>query len=187
MIDTTLAGNSANFGGSVYNAGALAMVDTTVAGNSAVSGGGDIFVFDTALNKNADVDTIADFRVNKDTIGLDRGIFKKVGNKLSKKEFEIGSKAGDKSDRIIYDKKKGDLLYDKTVARAVAIRCSPSWIRASSSTTRISKSTTSLGRASNARDQCAVQQHSSAQMSKMLVPEDWRCGRFNARLREDDR
>ncbi|MCP4383601.1 MAG: hypothetical protein GY798_19665, partial [Hyphomicrobiales bacterium] len=89
-------------------------------GNDKLTGGGksDTFVFNTKLNKKKNVDKVKDFKVNKDTIGLDEDIFKKVGSKLSKKEFEIGSKADDKSDRIIYDKKTGDLSYDKNGSKS---------------------------------------------------------------------
>lgn len=71
----------------------------------------DSFVFGVKL-KNSNADTITDFQVNKDKIVLDDDVFKKIGNSLSKKEFEIGEKADDKHDRIIYDKKSGKLYYD---------------------------------------------------------------------------
>lgn len=51
-------------------------------------------------------------KVNKDTIQRDKDIFTGIGNSLSKKEFEIGTKADDKSDRIIYDDKSGKLYHD---------------------------------------------------------------------------
>ena len=84
-------------------------------GNDTLTGGkdNDTFAFDTKLNKKKNVDKITDFKPNKDTIGLDKDIFSKIGKSLSKKQFEIGKEADDRKDRIIYDKKSGDLIYDK--------------------------------------------------------------------------
>ena len=76
-------------------------------------GGNDTFVFHTKLNKKNNVDKIIDFKVNKDIVLLDKDIFSKVGNHLSKNQFEIGKKADDHKDRIIYDKTTGNLYYDK--------------------------------------------------------------------------
>ena len=73
--------------------------------------GADAFIFADKL-KNKWADTITDFEVNEDTIQLDKSVFKKIGNSLSKKEFEIGKKADDKNDRIIYDNKSGKLFHD---------------------------------------------------------------------------
>lgn len=75
--------------------------------------GNDTFVFHTKLHKKNNVDSIEDFKVNKDVILLDKDIFSKVGKDLGKKQFEIGKKADDGKDRIIYDKKSGNLFYDK--------------------------------------------------------------------------
>ncbi|MCP4382927.1 MAG: hypothetical protein GY798_16160 [Hyphomicrobiales bacterium] len=72
----------------------------------------DEFVFDTKLNAKKNVDTITDFEINKDKILLDKTIFDGIGRSLSKKEFEIGKKADDKKDRVIYDDKKGKLYHD---------------------------------------------------------------------------
>ncbi|WP_210277451.1 calcium-binding protein [Microvirga lupini] len=72
----------------------------------------EFFLLDDKLNpKNAaDLDA---FEV-KDTIGLSKSIFSKIAKKgeLKKGAFWTGSKAHDKDDRIIYDKKAGDLYYD---------------------------------------------------------------------------
>ncbi len=75
--------------------------------------GRDTFVFDTKLGKS-NVDKILDFNVKYDTIALDNAIFTKLGKpgKLNKAFFEIGSKAGDKNDYVIYDNKTGKLSYD---------------------------------------------------------------------------
>ena len=86
-------------------------------GNDILVGGADkdAFVFDTKLNAKTNVDTINDFTVADDTIWLDRNIFAKagkVGKALPAKAFEKGTKADDKQDRIIYDKKTGDVFYD---------------------------------------------------------------------------
>jgi serralysin len=61
-----------------------------------------------------------DFNVADDTIWLENKIFKKLGNAgseaapavLNSKFFVTGSKAKDRDDYIIYDKKKGILYYD---------------------------------------------------------------------------
>jgi Ca2+-binding RTX toxin-like protein len=79
--------------------------------------GQDAFVFNAKLgtaktDRKVNFDTITDFSVAEDTIWLDNAVFKKLGRKMSKSSFEIGSKAGDKNDYIIYNKKTGYLSYD---------------------------------------------------------------------------
>jgi serralysin len=86
-------------------------------GNDTLQGGTgkDVFVFDTAPNKRTNRDKLVDFSVRDDTIQLDNGIFTKLGSKtgtLKKGYFTIGAKANDKNDYIVYDNKKGVLLYD---------------------------------------------------------------------------
>lgn len=75
--------------------------------------GKDYFVFD-AKPSNSNVDTIVDFRPVDDTIMLDNKIFTRVGRDgwLSADAFRVGSGAADSSDRIIYQKSTGTLLYD---------------------------------------------------------------------------
>ncbi|WP_201837952.1 M10 family metallopeptidase C-terminal domain-containing protein [Microvirga zambiensis] len=81
-------------------------------------GGRDSFVVNTKLDKSRD--TITDFSVRDDTIWLDNSIFKKLGSKGSEKSpaklkaafFKIGTKATDKDDYVIYNKKTGVLSYD---------------------------------------------------------------------------
>jgi Ca2+-binding RTX toxin-like protein len=80
--------------------------------------GNDVFVLNTKPSKT-NVDTIKDFNPTYDTIWLDNKYFK-VGSKgteakplkMSSKMFWTGTKAHDKDDRIIYDKKSGVLYYD---------------------------------------------------------------------------
>lgn len=85
-------------------------------GNDRLSGGqgADSFVFDTALNRLTNVDTIVDFNVNDDTILLDRTIFKAIGaaGTLDASAFHTGTAAQDASDRIIYNAATGDIFYD---------------------------------------------------------------------------
>jgi len=91
-------------------------------GNDVLYGGSgqDIFVFKHKPSKTSNKDTIKDFKVADDTIWLDNAVFKKLGKvgseaapaALNKDFFRIGSKAKDKNDYIVYDKKKGILYYD---------------------------------------------------------------------------
>ena len=89
-------------------------------GNDTLSGddGTDTFFFDTALGAT-NVDTILDFEHKVDDIALSQAIFSDadpgtndIGATLDKAEFFVGSKAHDKSDRIIYNAKNGKLFFD---------------------------------------------------------------------------
>lgn len=75
--------------------------------------GKDYFVFDSRPSRN-NIDRIVDFRPTDDTIMLDNQVFTRVGRDgwLSGAAFTTGSGARDSSDRIIYDRKSGALLYD---------------------------------------------------------------------------
>lgn len=75
--------------------------------------GKDAFVFDTKAAKS-NVDTIKDFVVRDDTFWIDSSVFIELGKdgSLKASAFWIGSRAHDKTDRIIYDEKKGVLYYD---------------------------------------------------------------------------
>lgn len=75
--------------------------------------GADYFVFDVRPSR-ASVDRIVDFRPADDTIMLDSRVFTRAGRDgwLGSDAFTTGSSARDWSDRIIYNKKTGALLYD---------------------------------------------------------------------------
>jgi Ca2+-binding RTX toxin-like protein len=87
--------------------------------------GSDRFVFDTKFGKS-NIDRIKDFKVKHDKILLEADFFKKskpLYNKikkatddspksLSKSFFTIDSKAKDKDDYLVYNKKTGVLSYD---------------------------------------------------------------------------
>ncbi len=81
----------------------------TLTGNA----GRDYFVFDVRASRS-NVDRIVDFRPSDDTIMLDNRIFTKAGRDgwLAGSAFTTGSKAKDASDRVIYSKQTGALLYD---------------------------------------------------------------------------
>ncbi|WP_319004800.1 calcium-binding protein [Microvirga lenta] len=82
--------------------------------------GRDIFVFDTRPNKRTNLDTVDDFNVRDDSIYLENKYFKKLGKKGSESKpaklkrdfFKVGTKALDKNDHLVYNKKKGILYYD---------------------------------------------------------------------------
>ncbi|MBJ6125471.1 calcium-binding protein [Microvirga splendida] len=90
-------------------------------GNDLLSGskGKDSFLFDTKLgtsttDRKVNFDTITDFSTKDDTIRLENKIFaklKKTGT-LKKDFFATGTKAIDKNDYIVYNKKAGVLSYD---------------------------------------------------------------------------
>ncbi len=93
--------------GSDYLSGGIG-IDTLTGG-----AGRDYFVFDTRPS-GSNVDRIIDFRPVDDTIMLDNKVFTRLGRDgwLSNSAFTTGSGAHDSSDRIIYNKKTGILLYD---------------------------------------------------------------------------
>ncbi|MBD2746262.1 hypothetical protein IC232_06060 [Microvirga sp. BT688] len=90
-------------------------------GNDQMTGGSgrDVFVFDAKPNKSTNVDKILDFKSKDDSIHLDNNVFAKLGsgNPSGPKKFGVdmfveGTKAKDKEDRIVYDKKTGSLYFD---------------------------------------------------------------------------
>jgi Ca2+-binding RTX toxin-like protein len=86
--------------------------------------GGDTFVFSAKLgtsktDRKVNFDTLTDFKVREDKIWLDNAVFKKLGKgleaspgKLKKDYFYSGTKARDKNDYLVYNKKTGVLFYD---------------------------------------------------------------------------
>lgn len=93
------------------------------AGNDTLSGGSgeDYFAFDAPLSLN-NVDVVTDFRPSDDTIMLDAQIFTAFGFEgwILADEFVVGSRAQDSSDRIIYNRETGALLYDPDGAGGLA-------------------------------------------------------------------
>ncbi len=88
-------------------------------GNDTLVGGigSDYFVFDTALNPTANVDTITDFNIAADTIRLDNAVMAGLGitlGTLSAAKFwkNTTGLAHDADDRIIYETDTGKLFYD---------------------------------------------------------------------------
>jgi Ca2+-binding RTX toxin-like protein len=95
-------------------------------GNDRLYGGAgsDAFVFNTRLgtastDRKVNFDTIVDFNVKYDSFLLDNSVFKKLGSgtlsnpmQLDKEFFVTGSKARERDDYLIYNKKTGVLSYD---------------------------------------------------------------------------
>jgi Ca2+-binding RTX toxin-like protein len=73
--------------------------------------GRDTFVFDNRLG-SSNVDSIYDFSVADDTIALDDLYYNTFGSRLDAGEFRIGTRAADRSDKVIYDQASGALYYD---------------------------------------------------------------------------
>ncbi|MFC1456677.1 calcium-binding protein [Microvirga arabica] len=100
-------------GGNVLDGGAgNDRLDGDLGQNQLLGGEGkDIFSFSTKLKNNIDV--VSDFRSTDDTIHLSKVIFSKIAKgALKKNALFFGSKAKDETDRIGFNKKTGDLVYD---------------------------------------------------------------------------
>jgi len=97
------------------------------AGNDAINGGLgndtligatglDTFTFNTALNAASNVDTIVDFVVADDTIGLENGIFTAIVGTGTLTDVQFVANASGTAEtaenRIIYDVDTGELFYD---------------------------------------------------------------------------
>jgi Ca2+-binding RTX toxin-like protein len=84
-------------------------------GNDTLKGGigADTFVFSTKLG-GGNVDRITDFELGTDGIWLSAKVFKKLPvGPLAAEYFHRGSEAADKDDHIVYDARKGLLIYDR--------------------------------------------------------------------------
>lgn len=87
-------------------------------GNDILTGGAgaDAFLFNTAIDKTANIDRITDFSVPSDTIRLDNAIFAALGSEgvLAASAFRANTSglAADASDRILYETDTGRLFYD---------------------------------------------------------------------------
>lgn len=95
----------------------LANAITGNAASNTLNGGlgADSFSFVTALDKTANVDVLADFSsAEGDRILLDNAIFKKLKAEgaLKGKFFNVGSKAEDGNDYIVFNPKKHSISYD---------------------------------------------------------------------------
>nr|WP_246389326.1 M10 family metallopeptidase C-terminal domain-containing protein [Microvirga mediterraneensis] len=89
--------------------------------------GWDSFIFDSKVGKGTNIDRIYDFNTTYDSILLDNKIFTRLGagSASSPKAFDAdmfvrASKAQDREDRIIYDRKTGTLFYDADGTGAAA-------------------------------------------------------------------
>jgi Ca2+-binding RTX toxin-like protein len=76
---------------------------------------GDHFVFSTAIHAGNNVDTIVGFVRGEDIIELDNAVFAKLKSEgqLEEDYFEVGKKADDSNDFIVFNKKTDSLFYDK--------------------------------------------------------------------------
>jgi len=114
------SGNDRVYGGSgddVVNGGSG---NDRLYGNS----GSDAFVFNAKLgtastDRKVSFDTVVDFSVRYDSFLLDNAVFKKLGSgtaanptELNAEYFVTGSRARERDDYLIYNKKTGVLSYD---------------------------------------------------------------------------
>jgi Ca2+-binding RTX toxin-like protein len=87
-----------------------------LAGNDRLTGGAgsDFFLFNTALNAAANVDTITDFSVPADTIRLENAVFTGLPTPgpLAATAFHVGPSATAPAQRIVYNNANGWLSYD---------------------------------------------------------------------------
>jgi Ca2+-binding RTX toxin-like protein len=83
-------------------------------GNDLLRGGRgpDLFMFTTSLDPAQNVDSIVDFGLGADTIGLSQAIFTGIGGQLDADEFHVGASADSPSNRIVYDLQTGNLYFD---------------------------------------------------------------------------
>jgi serralysin len=111
-----------NGGNDVISGGSGNDVLMGQAGNDIVNGGTgndhlfggegrDRFNFSSIVSA-ANADRIRDFSVANDAIGLHHAVFKAVGSAVTASEFHTGNSAHDTTDRLIYNKSSGVLLYD---------------------------------------------------------------------------
>ncbi|WP_243369137.1 M10 family metallopeptidase [Microvirga solisilvae] len=102
-------------------------------GNDRLAGGKgqDLFIFSTKLDARSNVDTIADFLIEDDTICLENAIFTKLGKAGALKDafFRIGSKAMDANDYLIYNSKTGALFYDADGSGKAAAAVQFAWLK----------------------------------------------------------
>jgi parallel beta-helix repeat protein len=132
------SGNDKVYGGSgfdrIYGSSGHDTVDGG-SGNDLIDGGSgndilygragsDTFVFKSRLgspstDRKVSFDTIKDFNVTFDSLWLDNAVFRKLGSgtssdpkQLNKEFFVTGTKAREKDDYLIYNKKTGVLSYD---------------------------------------------------------------------------
>jgi len=92
------------------------------AGNDVLTGrgGGDVFLFDAALNSSTNVDQITDFLEVEDQIHLENAIFRTLAaGALPAEAFAVGAST-EADDRIVYNGTTGELFYDSDGSGAVA-------------------------------------------------------------------
>jgi Ca2+-binding RTX toxin-like protein len=123
------AGNDHVNGGGGHDTVVGGSGDDVIDGNSGNdilygNAGSDAFVFSYKLgtpstDRKVNFDTIKDFSVTSDSLWLDNAIFRKLGSgtssdpaQLNKEFFVTGTKAREKDDYLIYNKKTGVLSYD---------------------------------------------------------------------------
>ena len=76
----------------------------------------DIFVFDTELNEDENVDKISDFIHSDDVFYIDNDIFESFSSvifgSIESENFVSGKSAIDENDYIVYDSDTGNIWYD---------------------------------------------------------------------------
>jgi Ca2+-binding RTX toxin-like protein len=95
-------------------------------GNDTLSGGAgaDVFVFNEALSRTGNLDTVTDFVSGLDILHLQASVFTALSlsddETLLASQFRMGTAAVSATDRIIFDKQTGALFYDADGVGGVA-------------------------------------------------------------------
>src|SRR4029077_889167 len=90
ITDTTISGNSANYGGGIYNAGTLDATNVTISGNSATQDGGGIFDGTNYYLATA-VLSLRNCSVSQNSAALGGGLFVSAGSAFPNNSIIAGN------------------------------------------------------------------------------------------------